>query len=121
MRKDRKGQPIFHQQILRNYGYRCCMSGDTVGALLEAAHIQPYIDERSNHPQNGLCLRVDLHRLFDAGLVTITDELTICVSKRLAGTSYYGLSGKALQLPSDKDFCPSASAILDRNAREFRG
>ena len=41
MRKDRKGQPIFRQRILRNYDYRCCISGDGLGEVLEAAHIQP--------------------------------------------------------------------------------
>ena len=87
MRKIENGQPISRQQILRNYDYRCCISEDGLGELLEAAHIQPYIDERSNHPQNRLCLRVDLHRLLDAGLITITDDFMVRVSKRLAGTS----------------------------------
>ena len=58
--------------------------------LLEAAHIQPYIDERSNHPQNGLCLRVDLHRLFDEGLISVTSRNTVAVSDHLAGTSMAG-------------------------------
>jgi putative restriction endonuclease len=119
-RKDRKGQPIFRQQILRNYGHQCCISGDEVEELLEAAHIQPYVDERSNHPQNGLCLRVDLHRLFDAGLITITDELKVRVSDRLSGTSYYQLSGTEIRLPSDRRLCPSAKAIAYRNSEEFR-
>jgi putative restriction endonuclease len=120
MRKDRKGQPLFRQQILRTYDYRCCISGDGLGELLEAAHIQPYIDERSNHPQNGLCLRVDLHRLFDAGLITITDDFMVRVSKRLAGTSYANLSRIKVRLPSDRRCWPSASAIACRNFKEFR-
>ncbi len=120
MRKDRKGQSIFRQQILQNYGYQCCISGDSVEELLEAAHIQPYVDERSNHPQNGLCLRVDLHLLFDAGLITITDGLRVVVSRRLKGTSYHNLSGSKVRLPSDALLKPSASAIAYRNKEEFR-
>jgi putative restriction endonuclease len=120
MRKDRKGQPIFRQQVLRSYGYQCCISGDKIEELLEAAHIQPYVDERSNHPQNGLCLRVDLHRLFDAGLIAITDDLTVRVSKRLKGTSYYDLLGTKIRLPSDEALWPSTSAIGIRNTQEFR-
>jgi HNH endonuclease len=120
MRKDRKAQPIFRQRILRNYGYQCCISGDKVQELLEAAHIQPYVDERSNHPQNGLCLRVDLHRLFDAGLITITEGLRVRVSKRLKRTSYSDLSGIKVRVPSDQSLCPSASAIAYRNTEEFR-
>jgi hypothetical protein len=32
--------------------------------VVEAAHIQPYLGERSNHVGNGIGLRVDVHRLF---------------------------------------------------------
>jgi putative restriction endonuclease len=110
-RKDRKGQSAFRQQILRNYGYRCCILGEAVVELLEAAHIQPYINERSNHPQNGLCLRVDLHRLFDEGLISITERYTEKVSSLLAGTSYEGLEGLRISLPADPSFQPSADAL----------
>src|SRR5258708_30247438 len=51
------------------FPYTTLFRSEAVVELLEAAHIQPYVDERSNHPQNGLCLRVDLHRLFDEGQV----------------------------------------------------
>ena len=120
-RKDRKGQSMFRKTILQNYEYQCCISGDSVAELLEAAHIQPYIDDRSNHPQNGLCLRVDLHRLFDAGLITINEELTVQVSQLLVSTSYYKFTGTKMRLPSDQCAYPSAAAIKYRNAEEFRG
>src|SRR5271155_3471993 len=43
--------------------------------LLEAAHISPYRGLQSNHPQNGLLLRADLHSLFDLGMLAV-DPLT---------------------------------------------
>lgn len=110
-RKDRKGQSAFRQQILRNYDHRCCVYGESVVELLEAAHIQPYINEQSNHPQNGLCLRVDLHRLFDEGLLSVTDEFTLVVSPRLADTSYAELEGKKLTLPAHPSAHPSSEAL----------
>ncbi|MGF6412391.1 HNH endonuclease [Paraburkholderia sp. MM5482-R1] len=110
-RKDRKGQSAFRQRILRNYDHRCCVYGESVVELLEAAHIQPYINEQSNHPQNGLCLRVDLHRLFDEGLLAVTDEFTLKVSPRLAGTSYAELEGRKLTLPAHPSACPSSEAL----------
>ena len=119
-RKDRKGQSQFRREILRNYGSKCCISGEAVEALLEAAHIQPYIDERSNHPQNGICLRVDLHRLFDAGLLTITDDFKVRVSARLKGTSYEAFCDSNFRSPSNKTHQPSVAAILLRNTEEFR-
>ncbi|MCC4241748.1 HNH endonuclease [Thalassospira povalilytica] len=110
-RKDRKGLATFRQQILRNYGYRCCILGESIVELLEAAHIQTYVDERSNHPQNGICLRVDLHRLFDEGLISITNEYTVQVSPKLADTSYATLDGKAISLPSEPSAYPSVEAL----------
>ncbi len=111
LRKDRKGQSAFRQRILRNYDHRCSVYGESVVELLEAAHIQPYINENSNHAQNGLCLRVDLHRLFDEGLLAISDELTLMVSSQLAGTSYEALEGKKLKLPADPAARPSTEAL----------
>lgn len=120
MRKERKGQSRFRLDILKNYGRRCCISGDGIEELLEAAHIQPYIDERSNHPQNGLCLRVDLHRLFDDGLITLTEEMTIRVSPKLNQTSYFNYSGKKIRAPAEHKYCPSQDAIKHRNINEYR-
>lgn len=120
MRKDRKGQSRFRNEILQNYGFKCCMSDDGVTELLEAAHIQPYVNETSNHPQNGLCLRVDLHRLFDDGLITITEDLTIQVSPRLGKTSYSGFSGKKIRPPASGDHYPALVAIKDRKTNEYR-
>lgn len=54
------------------------------------------------------------------GLITITDGLTVRVSKRLEGTSYYNLSGTKIWLPSEEGLRPSASAIVHRNKEEFR-
>ena len=50
------------------------MTGCTVFAVLEAAHIKPYQGENDNHPQNGLLLRADIHTLFDLNLLGIQPE-----------------------------------------------
>jgi putative restriction endonuclease len=119
-RKERKGQSIFRQAILSSYGHRCCITGEAVEELLEAAHIQPYVDERSNHAQNGLCLRVDLHRLFDAGLISVTAQNTLQVSERLADTSYAAIGGKQMRLPQSSFDHPSASALEFHRTYMFR-
>jgi putative restriction endonuclease len=110
-RKDRKGQSPFRQLVLRNYNYRCCLLGESVVQLLEAAHIQPYINATSNHPQNGLCLRTDLHRLFDEGLISLTPEHIVMVSPQLKGTSYESLQGRQITLPADRAAHPSQQAL----------
>ncbi len=67
----RTGQSRFRNTVLEAYGRRCAISGEATEEILEAAHIQPYAGTQSDHVQNGIALRTDLHRLFDAGLLTI--------------------------------------------------
>ncbi len=118
-RKLRKAQALFRQQVLKNYSHKCCVFREHVTELLEAAHIQPYVDERSNHPQNGLCLRVDLHRLFDEGLMMLTSDFLVRVSSRLNGTSYAALDGQSISLPGNRAHWPSQVAIKTHQ-RSFR-
>lgn len=118
--KDRKGQSAFRDAILENYGHRCAAVGTRVSELLEAAHIQPYIDERSNHPQNGICFRVDLHRLFDAGLMTVSADGKIVVSSLLSTTNYSKLHGKPLRVPSALADRPSNAALEFHRTSVFR-
>jgi putative restriction endonuclease len=97
----REGQGAFRVRVLDAYGRRCSMTGERSLPVLEAAHIQPYLGPFSNHVQNGLALRADLHRLFDAGYVTVTPDYKVEVSRRLReefdnGRIYYELHGKAL-------------------------
>ncbi|MEB3047693.1 HNH endonuclease [Rhizobium mulingense] len=119
-RKDRKGQAEFRQMVLRNYAHRCCVTGSGVVELLEAAHIQPYIDKRSDHPQNELCMRVDLHRLFDSGLITIDASFQLRASPKLAGTGYDKLSGQPVKLPTSSTAHPSIQALDYHRHQVFR-
>jgi putative restriction endonuclease len=50
---------------------------------LEAAHIRDFAKHGPHDIRNGLLLRADFHKLFDAGLVTITPELTLEVSSKI--------------------------------------
>jgi putative restriction endonuclease len=83
--KVRRGQQFFRQTILNAYGVRCCISGINVPRLLVASHIKRWADypsERLN-PRNGLCLS-NLHdAAFDEGLITLDEELSVILSKRL--------------------------------------
>jgi predicted restriction endonuclease len=81
----RRGQQFFRQAILRAYGVRCCITGIPVPRLLVASHIKPWRDfpgERLN-PRNGLCLSSLHDAAFDAGLITLDEELRVVLSGRL--------------------------------------
>jgi len=88
------------------------VSGCSVEAVLEAAHITPYLGTKTDHPTNGLILRADLHTLFDLGLIAVdTKTMTVLVSPVLDGTEYQGHRGKALHLPKEDSGRPSPAAL----------
>jgi len=112
----RLGQPAFRAALMEAYGGKCAISGCAVTQVLEAAHIVSYQGANSNHVQNGLLLRADLHTLFDLHLVRIDpDELTIIVDASLQGTPYWELDGTKLFQPSAA-MRPSKSALEARYA-----
>ena len=78
----RIGQNFFRSAVLSAYNGRCCITGLSIPNLIVAGHIVPWsMDERNRlNPRNGLALSVLHERAFDAGLITINDDLTVRVS-----------------------------------------
>jgi putative restriction endonuclease len=108
----RQGQPQFRKALLQAYGGRCALSACEVEAALEAAHIVPYLGARTNHVQNGILLRGDLHALFDRGLLGVNPETwTVVLHDDLQGTSYESLRGAAVSIPVHEKFRPSPEAF----------
>jgi hypothetical protein len=85
--KQRLHQSFFRDAVLSSYNARCCVTGLPIVECLVAGHIIPWsVDEhRRADPTNGVCLSATFDRLFDVGLITIEDDLTLRVSKRLRG------------------------------------
>ncbi len=83
--KQRLHQSFFRDAVLSSYNARCCVTGLPIIQCLVAGHIIPWsVDERRRaDPTNGVCLSATFDRLYDCGLVTIDDDLTLRVSKRL--------------------------------------
>lgn len=52
----------------------CSITGETTRAVLEVAHILEVANSGSDSLSNCFLLRVDLHRLFDAGLLRFIEE-----------------------------------------------
>ena len=109
---DRHGQPAFRTALLKAYGHRCAITECTIVRLLDAAHIRPYNGATTNHVQNGLLLRTDIHTLFDLFLLGV-DPVTRCVITHpdLMGTEYAALHGKLLRLPTEIETHPSWQAL----------
>ena len=80
----RIGQNFFRATVLSAYNGRCCITGLSLPALLIASHIVPWRHDKANrvNPKNGLLLSAIHDRAFDAGIITIRDDLTVQVSRK---------------------------------------
>lgn len=116
---ERKGQGNFRAIITTAYSNKCCITNETTPELLEAAHIQPYFDENSNHVKNGLLLRVDLHKLYDNGLLYIDESFKIHISPEVKSEYYQKLNGTTIRLPENSNLHPSKEALKSKKF-EFR-
>jgi putative restriction endonuclease len=108
----RQGAPKFRRLLLDCYRGKCALSGCDADAVLEAAHIVPYSGQSTNHAQNGLLLRADLHTLFDRGLLGIDPtQYTVVLHPALRDTAYGDLAGQRIRLPSKQECWPSRLAL----------
>ncbi|OPY12628.1 MAG: hypothetical protein A4E69_02107 [Syntrophus sp. PtaB.Bin138] len=101
--RPRLGQSSFRVLVTDAYQRRCAITGERTLMVLEAAHIVPYSEEGTHDVRNGLLLRADFHRLFDAGLVSVTPDLRVRVSPRIReewfnGKVYYRLDNSPLTI-----------------------
>ncbi len=101
--RPRLGQSSFRVLVTDAYQRRCAITGESTLMALEAAHIVPYSGEGGHDVWNGLLLRADFHRLFDAGLVSVTPDLRVRVSQRIKeewfnGKVYYRLDNEPLSV-----------------------
>lgn len=115
----REGARAFRQAQLGIWRGRCAITRVSVSHVLEGAHIFPYLGEYTNHPTNGLLLRADIHRLFDAHLLSISiegREIIVHVSPKLIRTAYGGLDGKRIALPAGHSL---ACRYVEHHYQEF--
>ncbi len=114
----RIGQNFFRRAVLSAYDYRCCITGLSVPKLLIASHIMPWRVDATNrlNPRNGLCLSMLHDKAFDAGIITVTADMTVHVSRKHAvnadhffNSAVLAYDGKPLALP--KKFSPHAEFL----------
>jgi hypothetical protein len=68
---ERPGQAKFRRAVFELFGARCLVTGCQTLMALEAAHIVSVADGGSDDGWNGIPLRADLHRLFDADVIQL--------------------------------------------------
>lgn len=81
----RLGQRFFRRAVLANFEDRCCITGIAEPRLLIASHIKPWgadVENRQN-PANGFLFSATFDKAFDRGLITITANYRVRVSRQL--------------------------------------
>ena len=124
--RPRVGQGIFRTVVTDVYGRQCAVTREKALPALEAAHIRPFSEAPRHYVKNGLLLRSDVHKLFDAGYVTVTPDYHFEVSDHIHtdfddGENYYKLHGTELWVPKSSEHRPGRDHLEWHNENRFRG
>ncbi|QYK40496.1 MAG: HNH endonuclease [Paracoccaceae bacterium] len=76
----------FRRKVRAAYDYRCAISGLRLRngggrPEVQAAHIRPVEHQGSDSVRNGLALSGTVHWMFDRGLLSVAEDMTILVSR----------------------------------------
>lgn len=94
----RPNQAKFRRAVLGD-SPRCVITNVSMPEVLEAAHIVPFKYHGEDTSANGLCMRMDIHQLFDSGHLRIRDTGEVFLSDR-ARMEYGALIPRDIRLPS---------------------
>lgn len=121
-------QSFFRKAVLAAYDFKCCITGLEIPELLNASHIIPWSKDEANrvNPCNGICLNAIHDRAFDRGLLTITPESKVKISKSIKRSDTTGAvrdflvryDGFKINLPTR--FLPDISFLKYHNDHVFR-
>jgi hypothetical protein len=94
--------------------------------LLQVLYGIRFGDGGEHDVSNGLLLRIDIHRLFDLGYVTVSNEGWFEVGRRLKddfenGRHYYALQGQPLLMPSNLGHWPGRDLLEWHQTNRFLG
>ena len=123
--------PRFRELVLNAYGRQCAVCGFQLrmgDALvgLDAAHIQWHQAGGPAIVQNGLALCVLHHKLFDRGVFTVLDGLTVAVSELANGAAALEMHlapyhGRGLRGLVTREYAPAGVYLAWHRAQVFKG
>ena len=103
---------VFRRIVLRAYDQRCAVSGLKLingggRAEVDAAHIRPVEASGPDIVNNGIALSGTAHWMFDRGLISLTDDLQILISRQVndldAVRAFVNQSGYAFSPTRDSE------------------
>lgn len=110
----------FKRMIQKVYDYECSITGWRLQinaniSMIDSCHIKPFSVSYDDTIGNGIALCPNLHRAFDRGLITISEQYTVLVSKNINENyglySLRNLEGKAIKKPLEKQYWPNISNL----------
>lgn len=106
---------LFKREIPKIYNNTCCISGMRIDAtisisMIDACHIIPFSESYDDTITNGIALCPNLHRAFDRGLISISDDYNVLVKKNfIESMSNFNLKqfeNKKILLPNKEEHFP---------------
>jgi putative restriction endonuclease len=123
--------PRFREDVLRAYEHRCAATGFRAALAgsyfgCEAAHVRWHAYDGPDDVANGIALEPTMHKLFDAGAWTLTDDRRILVSSEFTGSEQAlgllrNLHGKPLKDPLPGESLVSCAFIQWHREPELGG
>ncbi|MEZ5697326.1 MAG: HNH endonuclease [Sphingomonadaceae bacterium] len=104
----RPNQAEFRSKVFQQWGAKCVVTGCDVLGAIEAAHIVPFSEGGQDGPNNGLPLRADIHRLFDAGLLVIRPGSLKAEFAKGIGSYYRDFEGTRIKISKEDDIAIEA-------------
>lgn len=122
-------QRFFRNAVLASFNEQCCITGNPIPSLLEAAHILGWAVSPGNrvNPRNGLCMSSLHHAAFDQGLITLDEEYRLIVSKTIREylpngaleAEFIAYEGHPIRMP--EKFRPEPSHLANHRENKFVG
>jgi putative restriction endonuclease len=107
---------VFKREIPKIYNFMCaisemCIESSTNAQMIDACHIIPFSISENDTTTNGIALSPNLHRAYDRGLITITEDYRVKISPAVRENhspfSLKQFEGKQILLPENKKQYPS--------------
>jgi putative restriction endonuclease len=117
---------LFKREIPKIYNNTCSISGMRIQAssnisMIDACHIVPFSESNDDTISNGIALCPNLHRAFDRGLISISDEYRVIINKNfIESESSYNLQqfrNKEIILPASVSHHPSPENLRKHRER----
>lgn len=117
---------IFKREIPKIYNNTCCISEmriDTMSStsMIDACHIVPFSESYDDTITNGIALCPNLHRAFDRGLISISENYQVIVKTNfIESSTVFGIKQfdkRIILLPSIKEYFPSLENLSQHRKR----